>query len=282
MKVADAIGYEADVFTRDHAESYVQFAEGLCRILVASEDLGIGINLPNVNCTVHFGIPVSKNEYVQEIGRAGRAEEKVTSYVVYLKASEENVSSKLLKRETGVDHLSQILKAMDNDYADAYYKLNCGSESSRILYDRLLDIYSEFHSGQKTAYIVDQSVETITSYKQLIYMLYVTGYVKDWYAYRAIDGGDAVELIIDICSVPNAGGHKVTALDDASMLERMRKKSRDYFAAMGNDRRSIFRVSKAQKIEDILKVYVDWYYEKFLYRRKEQFLDFYEFLKKGA
>jgi glutathione peroxidase-family protein len=71
-------------------------------------------------------------------------------------------------------------------------------------------------------------------------------------------------------------------LDDASMLERMRKKSRDYFAAMGNDRRSIFRVSKAQKIEDILKVYVDWYYEKFLYRRKAQFLDLFEFLKTGA
>jgi hypothetical protein len=41
-------------------------------------------------------------------------------------------------------------------------------------------------------------------------------------------------------------------------------------------------VSKAQKIEEILKVYVDWYYEKFLYRRKEQFLDFFEFLKTGA
>ena len=77
VKVADAIGYEADVFTRDKSDSYAQFAEGLCRILVASEELGIGINLPNVNCTVHFGMPVSKNEFVQEIGRAGRAEEKL-------------------------------------------------------------------------------------------------------------------------------------------------------------------------------------------------------------
>ena len=36
-------------------------------------------------------------------------------------------------------------------------------------------------------------------------------------------------------------------LDDTSMLERMRKVSRDYFASMGNDRKSIFKVSKAEK-----------------------------------
>jgi superfamily II DNA helicase RecQ len=278
VKVADAIGYEADVFTSDNSEAYAQFAEGLCRILVASEDLGIGVNLPNVNCTIHFGMPVSKNEFVQEIGRAGRAEEKVTAYVVYLKPSEENIPAVLLKRETIVDNLPQMLKAMNNDYADVYHKLNCGADTSDVLYDRLIDIYSDFHSGQKTAYIVDRPVKSIEIYKQLIYMLYVTGYVKDWYTYRAVESSDAIELIIDICSVPNTGGHKVIAIDDASMLERMRKKSRDYFASMGNDRESIFKVSKAQKIEDILRTYVDWYYEKFLYHHKEQFLDLFEFL----
>lgn len=277
VKVADAIGYEADVFTRDKSDSYAQFAEGLCRILVASEELGIGINLPNVNCTVHFGMPVSKNEFVQEIGRAGRAEEKVTSYVIYLKPSEENIPEQLLKRETVVDNLPQILKQMNNDYSDVYHKLNCGADTSDILYDRLIDIYSDFHSGQKTAYIVDRTVNEIELYKQLLYMLYVTGYVKDWYTYRAIDD-DKIELIIDICSVSNSQGHRVVMLDDTSMLERMRKVSRDYFASMGNDRKSIFKVSKAEKIEDILEVYVDWYYDKFLYHHKEQFLDFFEFL----
>ena len=276
--VADAIGYEADVFTREKSDSYAQFAEGLCRILVASEELGIGINFPDVNCTVHFGMPVSKNEFVQEIGRAGRAEEKVTSYVVYLKPSEDNIPAHLLKRDTVIDNLPQVLKKMDNDYADAYHKLNCGADTSDILYDRLIDIYSDFHAGKKTVYIVDHSVEDIEAYKQLIYMLYVTGYVKDWYTYRAIEAKDEIELIIDICSVPNSGGHKIVMLDDATMTERMKMASRDYFASMGNDRESIFKVSKAQKIEDILKVYVSWYYDKFLYHHKEQFLDVFEFI----
>ena len=97
---------------------------------------------------------------------------------------------------------------MNNDYSDVYHKLNCGADTSDILYDRLIDIYSDFHSGQKTAYIVDRTVNEIELYKQLLYMLYVTGYVKDWYTYRAIDD-DKIELIIDICSVSNSQGHRL-------------------------------------------------------------------------
>ena len=277
-EVAEAIGFEADVFTRDDSDSYNLFAEGSCKILVASEELGIGINLPNVNCTVHFGMPVSKNEFVQEIGRAGRADEKVTAYVVYLKPDESNIPQHLLKRETVVDNLPQILNSMNNDYSDAYRKLNCGADTSDILFDRLIDVYSDFHTGKKTAYIMHYPVSSIESYKRLLYMLFVVGYVKDWYAYRALneEGDDKIEIIVDVCTVP--GKTSVVALDDASMLERMKNTARTYFTSMGNDRESVFNVSKAQSMEEVFRVYVKWYYEKFLYHHKEQFLDFFEFL----
>ena len=276
--VAEAIGFEADVFTAENTDSYNQFAEGLCRIIVANEELGIGVNLPDVNCTVHYGMPVSKNEFVQEIGRAGRADEKVTSYVVYLKPSEENIPAQLLKRETIVDNLPQMLKAMNNDYSDVYHKLNCGADTSDILYDRLIDIYSDFHCGKQVAYVIDHPVKSIEIYKQLLYMLYVTGYIKDWYTYRALEGNSKIEIVVDICSIPNTGGHNVLVLGDREMLERMKKTSRDYFASMDNDRESIFYISKAKSCEEVLRIYVKWYYEKFLYHHKEQFLDFFEFL----
>lgn len=277
-KVADAIGYEADVFTRDNPESYGQFAEGLCRILVATEDMGIGVNLPDVNCTVHFGVPVSKNEFVQEIGRAGRADEKVTSYVIYLKPTEDNIPARLFKRETVVDNLPQILEAMHNDYADAYHKLNCGDDTSEILYDRLIDVFSDFRNKEKVLYVIDHLVSDVEPYKQLLYMLYVTGYIKDWYSYKALDHGRKVQIIVDICSVPGATGHRVVALSDDEMLARMKRKSRKYFASMGNDRESISKVTNAGSIKEILMIYVKWYYEKFLYHHKEEFLDFMEFL----
>lgn len=275
-QVAEAIGFEADVFLGDDSDSYNQFAQGYCRILVANEELGIGINLPNVNCTVHFGMPVSKNEFVQEIGRAGRAEEKVTSYVLYLKPTESNINLQLLRRETIIDNLPQILDEMNNDYSDIYRKLNCGADTSDLLYDRLIDIFSDFHSGKKTAYIIDYPTDTVETYKQFLYMLYVTGYIKDWYTYRALEDNQ-IEIIVDICTVPNVG-HQVVALDDESMLDRMKKTSREYFTSMNNDRESVFNVSRAKSLEEVIKIYVKWYYEKFLYHHKEQFLDFFDFI----
>ncbi len=276
-EVAHTIGYEADVFSADRPESYSQFVSGLCRILVASSELGIGVNLPNVNCTVHFGIPLSKNEFVQEIGRAGRADEKVTSYVLYLKPSEENIPNQLLQRKTVVNNLPQLLEMMKNDYSDAYHLLNCGMDTSEVLFEKLIDVYSNFHVGKKTYYFEQKPIKGIEHYKKLLYMLFVTGYVKDWSTQRKVNK-DKIEIGVDICSVQNAGGHGVVAISDSKMLERMKKASVDYYASMGNDRESIFKVNDAEKLEDVIKVYVDWYYDKFLYHHKEQFIDFFEFL----
>lgn len=68
FQVAQAIGYEADVFQKENTYAYHLFADEKCKVLVVSEELGIGINLPNIQNIIHFGLPVSKNEFVQEIG----------------------------------------------------------------------------------------------------------------------------------------------------------------------------------------------------------------------
>lgn len=270
IKVADAIGYEADVFTSNKPEAYKQFVEGNCNVLVASEELGVGINLPNVNCTIHFGMPVSKNEFVQEIGRAGRADESVTSYVLYLKPSENNLPSELLKRDSSLENISDALHLLNNDYSEAYKKFTCGTDTSDVLCKKLLEVYWEFRNCQKQSLIRNYSFKEIEPLKQLFYMLFVTGYINDWYAYATTDAG--IQMIIDICDNNN------NYLFDVNMLERMQERSTQYFVEMGNDRESIFKVARATKPEDILKIYVDWYYRKFLYHHKEQFLDFFEFI----
>ena len=46
--------------------------DGPVRVVVATTALGMGVNIPNVERVCHFGIPDTVEEYVQEIGRAGR------------------------------------------------------------------------------------------------------------------------------------------------------------------------------------------------------------------
>ena len=46
--------------------------DGPVRVVVATKALGMGVNIPNMERVCHFGIPDTMEEYVQEIGRAGR------------------------------------------------------------------------------------------------------------------------------------------------------------------------------------------------------------------
>ena len=59
--------------------------DGPVRVVVATTALGMGVNIPDVERVCHFGIPDTIEEYVQEIGRAGRDGRK--SYgILYFKS----------------------------------------------------------------------------------------------------------------------------------------------------------------------------------------------------
>ncbi|WP_294411279.1 DEAD/DEAH box helicase [uncultured Ruminococcus sp.] len=273
-KVADSIGWEADIFLKDNPSAYYYFAEGKSKILVASDELGIGINLPNISNVIHFGLPLSKNEYVQEIGRAGRAHEKVKSYILYLDQSIDNVPKGLLKRDTPINNLSTLLNSYDNDYKHIFKKLSNGAISNHELFSQLLHMYRELESCGRPLTVNSYSFDKLEKTKQLLYMLYLVGYVNDWYSYSCSKDNNGVDILIDICST-DAHSYKE---NPAKMLNRMKKRSHDYFEYMGNNREGIAKVERANTPNDIIHVYVNWYYEHYLYHHKEQFLDFYEFI----
>ena len=270
--VADAVGYEADVFTKEDPTAYYHFVENKCRILVASDELGVGINFPNIRNIIHFGLPLSKSEYVQEIGRAGRANELVHSYVVYL--SSENAPKQLLRRDIKINDIPSIISELDNDYSDIYSRLTNDSPTSEILFQRILKCYRKFEQGHQVRYVESYKPNESVEARRILYMLYVVGYINDWYSFSKSSDSLGTDYSIDICSSDPESFRN----NPGKLLQRMKNCTRDYFDALGDSRESVAKAGRATSPEEIIRIYVEWYYAKYLYHQNEQFMDLYEFI----
>jgi len=272
-RVADVIGSEADIFSQNNPYAYHHFVDEKCLILVANEDLGVGINFPNIRNIVHFGLPLSKSEYVQEVGRAGRANERVHSYVIFLSGTTANIPDELLRRDTEIDRVPALLRGMDNDYADVYRKLTNDCPAKAMLYQELLDLYATLDYHDRSLLIRSYPM-TDVKIRQRLYMLYAVGYVNDWYTYEHGKEPADIDIMIDICCTNTMA----YLMDGGKMFRRMQKKLCDYFDFLGGSRDVISKVNRASSPEQLIDAYVDWYYRKYLYHHNEQFIDLYEFI----
>jgi hypothetical protein len=69
----------------------------------------------------------------------------------------------------------------------------------------------------------------------------------------------------------------VLTTKETQNISSMKEQTKDYFYKLGGNRESINKVGRANNINEIIKIFVDWYYNQFLYHHKEQFFDMVAF-----
>jgi len=74
---ADKVGgFHAGMDAEDRKETYEKFKQGEIVILFSTKAFGMGMDIPNIHYIAHFSPPSTFEDFLQEIGRAGRNEEK--------------------------------------------------------------------------------------------------------------------------------------------------------------------------------------------------------------
>jgi RecQ family ATP-dependent DNA helicase len=74
---ADKIGiFHAGMDAEDRQESYRKFKTGDIAILFATKAFGMGMDIPNIHYVTHYSPPGTFEDFLQEIGRAGRNEKQ--------------------------------------------------------------------------------------------------------------------------------------------------------------------------------------------------------------
>ena len=261
---------EIDIFSEEDVNSYDGFVKGRRSILISQTDMGIGINVPSINRVMHYGIPISKSKYVQEIGRAGRNLNKSYSHVSFIdKKNLTNEDLKLIDLNTSIDDILDIIIDSKSDMSLSFKQILGHLENYTIMATKIRRICNfilktekklKSHEIIKMPYnneIQKKSNETC------LYFLVKMGIIYNWYINKTDDKG--IEYDIEI--------------SEELGIEDIKKSCIDYITLFGNSKETIYNIENSNKIDDIIYELQTWYYNQFLLYHREQLINMIEFIE---
>jgi RecQ family ATP-dependent DNA helicase len=113
-------GFHAGMDSEDRKDTYEKYKNGEVSILFATKAFGMGMDIPNIHFVTHYSPPSTFEDFLQEIGRAGRNEKQRT--------------------EAGFDNKENPIKTLCLTAIGDFAKLKDQLHESRISWHEVKDI----------------------------------------------------------------------------------------------------------------------------------------------
>ena len=98
-----------------------RWQDGECRVMVATNAFGMGIDKPNVRLVIHLDLPDSPEAYFQEAGRAGRDGEKAYAVILYSKSDKVTLHKRISDTFPDKDYIKKVY-----EHLQYYYQMAMG------------------------------------------------------------------------------------------------------------------------------------------------------------
>jgi len=143
--------YHGGLQNKDKLTAYTNWTNENCPIMVATNAFGMGIDKKNVRTVIHMNIPNSLENYMQEVGRAGR--DGIASYVCLI-YNESTIFDTINYLNKGIADPKYYKKVYNNLHQ--HYQIAKGELSERTYELNLSDFCFKYKlSFLKTSYVLN-------------------------------------------------------------------------------------------------------------------------------
>lgn len=268
-----------ELISSNKEQSLQDFKNGKTLVMLATKAFGMGVDIPDIRKTIHYGLPSSFESLYQQFGRAGRDGKQSKCYVYYTPESQESIERFFKMPPISIKEMEEHLRELGELQTNFFFiqsanldvnieekvvrRLLSGIKIRNGLLKDFVDCKTIIDGPFKE--IDDKHLNSIcknvdsakTIIERALYRLFLLGEIEMW------------TLIYDSdISNPTFNHLKCTSLSEEQKLDRLRNHIEKY--------ETNFKFDKPNTFENRLRFLLEWAKENYLQERIQTMKTLYE------